>query len=412
MIFTGFHPNIYKKDVHTALSFLFLPWNWFKLKKGNNIFKVENWLQNYFAVKYAITFDSGRTALQKAIEATDIRYGDEVLVQAYTCLVVSNAINWAGGKPIYVDINEDFNMNVEDLKNKITEKSKIIIIQHTFGKLADLEKIIQVAKEHNLIVIEDCAHTIGTKYKGKLAGTWGDIGMFSFGTDKVISSSRGGALITNHEKLAEKIMELNKKLPESTTKTILQNLCNFPIFYIGKALYDFLYLGKIALAVAQKIGLTGKIIYKKEKACHKLNFYPAKYPNALAKILLNQFTKLAEMNNHRQEISAIYDKILQADKIKKPQLLQNEILLRYTILIDNPQKFIQIAKKKRIILGNWYDSVIAPADKYLNMPGTGYQEGNCPKAEYLAKKSLNLPINKDITYTQAKMIAELINNNL
>ncbi|EKE06991.1 MAG: DegT/DnrJ/eryc1/StrS aminotransferase [uncultured bacterium] len=412
MIFTGFHPNIYKKDVSTALSFLFLPWKWSQLKKGNNIIQVENWLQNYFSVKYAITFDSGRTALQKAIEATDIKYGDEVLVQAYTCLVVSNAINWAGAKPVYVDINEDLNMSVEDLKKKITPKSKILIIQHTFGKAADLENLLQIAKENNLIVIEDCAHTIGGKYQDKLIGTWGDIGMFSFGTDKVISSSRGGALITNNDKIAEKIMLLNKKLPESSTKTILQNLCNFPIFYIGKALYDVANLGKLGLSLAQKMGITGKIIYKEEKSCHKLNFYPAKYPNSLAKILLNQLQKLEQMNKHRQEISEIYDKMLVAKNIQKPQISNDEILLRYTILVDNPKNLIQLAKKKRIILGNWYDSVIAPNDKYLDIERTGYIKNSCPKAEYLATRSINLPINKDITYTQAKLIVELINNNV
>ncbi|MFA7314856.1 MAG: aminotransferase class I/II-fold pyridoxal phosphate-dependent enzyme, partial [Candidatus Magasanikbacteria bacterium] len=269
MIFTGFHPNIYKKDIATALSFLLLPWKWSQLRKGKYITEVENWLQNYFAVKYAVTFDSGRTALQKAIEAVGVTMKDEVLVQAYTCLVVSNAINWAGGKPIYVDVDENFNMDIEDLKNKITEKSKILIIQHTFGKAANLEKLIQIARENNLMIIEDCAHSLGTKYNDKLTGTFGDIGMLSFGSDKIISSSRGGALITNNEKLAEKIMLLNKKLALPTIRTTVQNLFNFPIFYIGKKMYDIL-LGKIFLAIAQKIGLTGKIIYKEEKACNRL----------------------------------------------------------------------------------------------------------------------------------------------
>ena len=85
-------------------------------------------------------------------------------------------------------------------------------------------------------------------------------------------------------KLAEKIMLLNKKLSLSTIRTTIQNLLNFPVFYIGKMMYDIV-LGKIFLAIAQKIGLTGKIIYKQEKACAKLKFYPAKYPNALVIVL-------------------------------------------------------------------------------------------------------------------------------
>ncbi|OIO19539.1 MAG: hypothetical protein COY69_00680 [Candidatus Magasanikbacteria bacterium CG_4_10_14_0_8_um_filter_32_14] len=411
MIFTGFHPNIYKKDALTSLSFLFLPWKWPYLRKGKNILEVESWLQNYFNAKFVITFDSGRTALQKAIEAVGIKSEDEVLVQAYTCLVVSNAINWAGGKPIYVDVDDNFNMEVEDLKKKITTKSKILIIQHTFGKAANLNKLLQIAKENNLIVIEDCAHSLGTKYNDKLTGTFGDIGMFSFGSDKIISSSRGGALITNNEKLAEKILLLNKKLALSTIRTTLQNLFNFPVFYIGKMMYDIV-LGKIFLAIAQKIGLTSKIIYKKEKSCVKLKFYPAKYPNSLAKILLNQLDKLDEMNKHRQEIAHIYDKLLDSNKMQKPSVSDDNIFLRYTILVENPEELIKMAKKHKIILGNWYDSVIAPKDKDINMSKTGYINGSCPNAEKLAKLTVNLPTNKNITYNQAKKIAELINVNL
>lgn len=410
MIFTGFHPNIYKEDVTTALSFLFFPWKWSRLRQGKDIVKVENWLKNYFDSKYAITFDSGRSALQKAIEATELSPGDEVLVQAYTCLVVSNAINWAGGKPVYVDINDDFNMNATDLKNKITSKSKILIIQHTFGKAANLEKLLEIARENNLLVIEDCAHALGTKYSDKLIGTFGDIAMLSFGSDKVISSSRGGALITNSEKLAEKIILLNKQLPLPTIHTTIQNLLNLPIFYLGKMTYDT--TGKFFLAVSQKLGLTGKIIYKQEKACNKLKFYPAKYPNSLAKILLNQFSKLEEMNKHRQEIAKIYDKMLDSAKVKKPVLTDDNIFLRYTILIDNQEELIKIAKKHKVIFGNWYDSVIAPKDKEVNLLKTGYVVGDCPNAEKLTKMTVNLPTNKNINYTQAKMIAELINNNL
>lgn len=411
MIFTGFHPNIYKKDVGVALSFLLLPWKWSSLKKGPYIAEVENYLKNYFATKYAITFDSGRTALQKALEALDLQAGDEVLVQSYTCLVVSNAINWSGAKPIYVDVADDFNMDYLDLQKKISNKSKVLIIQHTFGKAANLKKLLQIAKENNLIVIEDCAHSFGSKYEERLTGTFGDIAMFSFGSDKVISSSRGGALITNNDKIAQKIISLSEKLKDAKTKNILQNLANFPIFYISKKIYDF-GLGKGFLALAQKFGITGKIIYLKEKTCQMLPFYPAKYANALAKILLGQFEKLAEMNKHRQEIAKIYDKFLLDKRIKKPEITEDNIFLRYTILIPEPKRMLAIAKKNKIILGNWYDGAIVPNDKDVNISKTGYINGSCKNAEELALHSINLPTDKNITYKKAKKISDLINNNL
>ncbi|PIZ95916.1 MAG: hypothetical protein COX80_02990 [Candidatus Magasanikbacteria bacterium CG_4_10_14_0_2_um_filter_33_14] len=409
MIFTGFHPNIYKKDVKIACSYLFLPWKWFSWKEGKNISKVEEFLQDYFEIKYAITFDSGRTALQKALETLDLKHGDEVLVQSYTCMVVSNAINWAHAKPVYVDIDDDFNMSTIDLENKITPKAKVLIIQHTFGLASKLDQLLEIARRHNLIVIEDCAHAFGANYNNKKLGTFGDMAMFSFGSDKVLSSSRGGAVITNDDKFGEKLMSLNKDLPKSGLIKIKQNLLNFPIFYLGKKLYD-IKVGKIILSLAKKLNISGKIMYKQEKEGRKVEFYPSKYPNALAAILLHQLKKVEEMNKHRQEIAKIYDENLNSYKIIKPKMTNDSIFLRYTILTNKAKDLRQIAKQHKIILGNWYDTVIAPRDIDLNM--SGYKKNSCPNAEKLAPKSLNLPTNKDITFKQAKMIAELINNNI
>ncbi|MFA7314669.1 MAG: DegT/DnrJ/EryC1/StrS family aminotransferase, partial [Candidatus Magasanikbacteria bacterium] len=151
---------------------------------------------------------------------------------------------------------------------------------------------------------------------------------------------------------------------------------------------------------------------KEEKACNRLKFYPARYPNSLAKILLNQLPRLTEMNEHRQEIANIYDKLLDNTKMKKPKITKDNIFLRYTILVNNPEKIIKIAKQHKIILGNWYDSVIAPKDKDVDMLRTGYINSSCPNAEKLAQTTVNLPTNKSITFVQAKMIAELINTNL
>ncbi|EKE07068.1 MAG: hypothetical protein ACD_18C00196G0001, partial [uncultured bacterium] len=117
-----------------------------------------------------------------------------------------------------------------------------------------------------------------------------------------------------------------------------------------------------------------------------------------------------EINKHRQEIAQIYNNILDSKKMIKPEMTKDNIFLRYTILTDKNKSLQEIAKKEKIILGNWYDTVIAPKDIDLKM--SGYILGSCPKAEELANLSLNLPTNKDITFTQAKMIANLINNNL
>lgn len=407
MIFTGFLPNATKGDLKKALGFLFLPWKWFILRKGNHILEVEDWLKKYFNIEYASTFDSGRTALQKALETLEIKAGDEVLVQAYTCVVVSNAIMWAGGKPVYIDIDDDFNMNSDDLIKKITNKSKVLIVQHTFGKPAKLEKFIQIAKENNLKIIEDCAHSFGVKYNQKLTGTFGDIGMFSFGSDKVVSCMRGGALITKDRELDQKIKQLQGQLPLSKGIKVWQYLLNYLTFAVGKPLYG-IGIGKWIMWFFKKFNVVGRVIYQSEKQGKQVSFYPSTLPDALASILLDQLRDLEKSNEHRREIAKIYFQNIENELIKLPPEDKDSNYLRFTLLVDKPKKMLNLAKKQSILLGNWYNTVIAPGDSDIDK--ARYVRGSCPNAEKLASMSINLPTNIKIAKKDTKKIINFINS--
>src|SRR3989339_105685 len=405
MIFTGFLPNATKKDLRIALGFLLLPWQWLLLRKGRYIRDIEEKLKNYFQTPYTYTFDSGRTALQKALEALQIHTGDEILVQAYTCIVVSNAIRWAGGTPVYVDIQDDFNMDPHDLVLKITNRSKVLIIQHTFGTPACLERLIMIAKQHNLIIIEDCAHSLGVKHQKKLTGTFGDIGMFSFGSDKVVSSMRGGALITHNKKIGEKIKNLQQQLPLPSRLKTIQHLLSFPAFAIGKPLYKF--GGRYFLAILKKCNILGRIIYKREKEGREVPFYPSQYANAFAAILVNQLKDIDMVNEHRKKIAHVYSTRITNKNIILPPKNEESNYLRYTILVHNPIHIIQAARKQGIILGNWYDAVIAPSDS--NISSANYTIHSCPHAEKIASCSVNLPTNRSIDKRKIEKILSFIN---
>ena len=406
-IFTGFAPNLTAKDVRKATSFLTLPWKWPYLRSGEYVNKVEDWLKNYFGIKQAVTFDSGRTALYFALKTLGVGEGDEVLVQGYTCVVVSNAINWTGAKPVYVDVNDNFNINPDELAKKITDRSKVLIIQHTFGQPADLGKLIEVANEHRLKVIEDCAHSLGVKVNGRYTGTLGDIGMLSFGSDKSVSCARGGALITNNEDLARKILQYQSMLKGSSINKILQHLTHFRAFGIGKPLYH-LGIGKWLLWATKKFNLVSKIIYKEEKVGKNISSYPSKLPNALAAILINQLNDLDKVNTHRAQIAKLYSSTIKNSKVRLPIFDQDAIPLRFPLLTENPRRLHSWAKEQGIILGDWYNSVVAPTDVLLD--NTGYKIGDCPNAERLASKSINLPTNRNINSGDAQRIINVVNS--
>ncbi|EKE20005.1 MAG: DegT/DnrJ/eryc1/StrS aminotransferase [uncultured bacterium] len=409
-IFTGFSPNLTARDTRVALSYLLFPWKWVKINSGKNIDIAERALKKYFNVEFAYTFDSGRSALLYALKALGVSEGDEVLVQGYTCMVVVNSIVQAGGVPVFVDVESDLNMHVSDLEKKISEKSKVLIIQHTFGLSAGVEKMLAVAKENKLLVVEDCAHSFGASLNGKKLGTFADIGMLSFGADKVVSSVRGGALITNDKDLGEKIQKIQTQLPKPKFVRTLQHIMHLPVFYFGKKIYH-IYLGKILLFVCQKAGIINKVIYDQEKRGESVSFYPSRFANSLAEILIGQIKEVDEINNHRKEIADFYIKNVKNEKLKLIWDGQKAgadcIYLRYPIMIENPEQLFSFAKIKGVILGNWYDSVVAPAD--VDFEKTKYVMGSCPNAERIAVRSVNLPTDRNITLKNAQYIVEVVN---
>ncbi|MFA5359487.1 MAG: aminotransferase class I/II-fold pyridoxal phosphate-dependent enzyme [Patescibacteria group bacterium] len=430
-IFTGFAPNLTGRDTRSALSYLLLPWRWLKISSGKYTVMAEKKLREYFNIKHAYVFDSGRSALYYALKALGAGEGDEVLMQAYTCVVVVNAIKFTGAKPIFIDINNTFNIDPADLEKRITPKTKILIIQHTFGLPANLDYLLAIAAKHNIKVIEDCAHSLGARYNGKLTGTFGHIGMLSFGSDKIISCVRGGALITNDNEIGNKIKQLSLELAKPKLGKTLQHLMHYPIFYISKPIYH-LFIGKFILMLAKKLNVFNKIIYKKEKTGEQVNFYPAKLANSLAHILCEQINEIDELNAHRQTIAKYYSEHLSchsdSERSEEEESLQPAIktvkgflanarndnsnntcaFLRYPLLTKNPKELLTYAKKQGIILGDWYSCVIAPCDSEINK--TGYHAGDCPNAERLAAESVNLPTDRHITEKQAEKIIKIINS--
>ncbi len=407
MIFTGFQPNATREDVITALKYLLVPWKWGQMLTGEHEHKVSRLLRKQFSVSQVYLFDSGRSALEIALKSLGIGPGDEVIVQAYTCVVVINAIRWTGATPVYSDVVENFTINPIALVKKITPKTKAIIAQHTFGIPSDMDAIMRIAREKGVAVVEDCAHVIGGEYHGKKLGTIGDIGMFSFGSDKVVSCGRGGALIASNDAIGEQIQAEYNKLTYPKRRWIIPYLWNFPIFVIGKALYK-IGIGKLMLAGLKKLALSGRVIYEKEKKGERSHFKVSRLANSLCHILTNQLEVIDEMNEHRTEIAHWYDEEVYVKEIIKPTKLENSFFVRYPIRVKKPQEVHAYFKKQGILLGDWYDVVIAPDD--ILMEKTGYTRGECPIAETLAKESINLPTSRHISVKHADRISRILNS--
>jgi perosamine synthetase len=420
-------PNTEKDDILLAFKLLFQPWQW---ERGKAIHELEEGFKKYLGIKHAISFNSGRSAFMAILNSLNLEKGSEVLLQAFTCNAVPNPVIWSGLKPVYVDCDEKtFNIDIEDLKRTLRQaqgkKPKVLVVQHTFGLPAEMDEILKICQEgdedkfsssrfanarvNNLILIEDCAHSLGAEYKGKKVGTFGKVSFFSFSRDKVISSVYGGMVITNDDNLAQKIKDYQEKIGFPSCCWIKQQLLH-PLFMNWLILPTYRIFGKYFLILFQWFRILSKAVHWKEKRGLRPGYFPKRMSNALAMLALNQFQKLERFNNHRKEIANFYLQELSNTKYLIPDTehFTGNIFLRFSVKHEKAHEIIKEAWAKNLLIGDWYTSPIAPPDTKLDK--MEYIPGSCPNAERLAKITLNLPTHINISQKEAQKIVNFLKN--
>lgn len=160
-------------------------------------------MAHFIGVKHAVATNSGTAALHLALLALGVGTGDEVLLPSYVCTALLNAIHYVGAQPVMVDIGEDYNISAEDAKRKLTAQAKAIIVPHMFGRPADLEALLALG----IPLIEDCAHSVGAKYRGRPIGSFGAVAILSFYATKMLTTGEGGMVITNKAELASQVQD-------------------------------------------------------------------------------------------------------------------------------------------------------------------------------------------------------------
>lgn len=413
--------NIQKDDLNLAFSLLFKPkelqdgqiLEYYEKASANGSFWPKN--ANFspiFTHKYYFPFNSGRSSLLAILGSLNLNEGNEIIIQAFTCTAVISPIIKAELKPIYCDIDNNLNLDPNDLIKKITPNTKVVIAQHTFGFPAQIEKIAQICKENNLILIEDCAHCLGNKINNRYLGTFGDIAFYSFGRDKVVSAGFGGMVGVNDDIIANRLKNFSENLefPKSSW-TIKQILHPIFINYCILPLYNFLSIGKIIGKLFLILNITAKSVYDDEKKGKWSPFFPKKMPGALKILTNNQLFKLLIFQQRRKDIASFYSNNIPNGFIPGFQNINNNIyLIRYPILINDvskKKKILNFLNKKGIYLyDGWSDSIIVPPDSDINK--FKYKSGTCPNAERLVPQIINLPTHININLANAKEIIETL----
>jgi dTDP-4-amino-4,6-dideoxygalactose transaminase len=337
---------------------------------GPEVINFTNNLSKYLNGAYVIPCANGTDALQIAMMALDLKPGDEVIVPAFTYVATAEVIGLLNLKPIMVDVNEhNFNISVENIRKAITNKTKAIVPVHLYGQCAEMEGIMNIAKEFNLFVIEDTAQGIGAEYtfsdgQKKQAGTIGDIGCTSFFPSKNLGCyGDGGALYTFNKVLADKI---------------------------------------------KMIANHGQVI----KYVHKYIGVNSRLDSVQATVLNIKLKYLNSYSNERRNAANRYDQFLQDIKqIETPKrsLNSTHVFHQYTIKVKNGER--DALKKHLENVGIpamiYYPIPLNEQEAYVNI---GHVSGELTNTNYLCKSVLSLPMHTELTEAEQIYISQMIHS--
>jgi len=174
------------------------------LSLGPKLKEFEERFAKYIGTKYAIAVNSGTSGLHVCLRALGIKEGDEVITTPFSFIASANCMLYERARPVFVDVKEDtFNIDPTLIEEKITEKTKAILVVHVFGQSCDMDAIVKIAKKHNLKIIEDACEAVGATYKNKKVGTFGDCAVFAFYPNKQMTTGEGGIVVTNNSEIAK-----------------------------------------------------------------------------------------------------------------------------------------------------------------------------------------------------------------
>jgi len=341
-------------------------------------------------------FYKGRVALYAILKALGIQAGDEVILSGFTCVVVPNAINYLGAKPVYVDIHpETYNIDPSKITDKITGRTRAIIAQHTFGIPAMMEEIGDIAGKYGLHVIEDSCHSIGSKYRGREIGTFGDAAFFSSQWSKPVTTGFGGWIRANNRELKVKLDKIYPSFSAPPLKydyvlrlqyLLFSRLLTPSLFWFAQDIYRMLSKYGMALGSSTNDELQCKM--------------PANYEMRMTKwqklTIEDKLAGISDVIDHRKAVVSQYEKLLPQAGVPPLSLPgdQEIVFLRYPVRVKNKRRVLALAKKERVEMGDWFLSPVHPI--LSGWEKVSYEQGMCPNAEGACDQVINLPTHQGI----------------
>lgn len=356
---------------------------------GKNVLSFEKEFAAYIGAEHAVSVANGTEGLVLALKALGIGQGDEVITTPFTFFATAESIAQVGAVPVFVDVKIDsFNMDPAKIEEKITDRTKAILPVHIFGTCADMDSICAVAKKHGLLVIEDACQAAGASYKGKKAGTMGDIGVFSFFPTKNLGGAGdGGMLVTHDESLAVRMKAYRMHGSGEN----------------GQRAYNDMHgIQEEVKADASK----DNTVYNPLKYYNYLIGHNSRLDEIQAAILRVKLPRLDEWNDRRRTLAKRYNDALE-DVLTVPRYKTDEgaIYHLYIVQSEERDKMTKKLGEKGIATGVYYP---VPLHLQKAFGDLGYRKGDLPVGEYLSERTFALPMFPEMTEEEQDYIIESV----
>jgi len=374
--------------------------------------KVEDFeqaLAQYLDAKRVFTFWNGRVALYAILRGLKISEGDEVMMPGYTCVVVPNAVLYCGAQPTYVDIDPNtYNIDPALLEAKLTPRTKMLIVQHTYGIPAQMDVLMDWANRHGLPVIEDCCPAFGSRFKGQLCGAFGVASFFSGQWSKPFSTGLGGMAAVNEPDLACEVEQYcQKNLIRPTWKEaevlwlqlVVHHLFVYPwSFAFAMWLYRRLARGGLMIGSSSKREVMG----------HRPTDYFKGISATQAAVGLYELGQIDKNIEHRKRLAKFYQQTLTEGGWSVPQVPEeaDPVYVRFPVRVSNKAYLLTEAAKGFVELGDWFESPLHGAEAPLET--FAYRVGSCPQAERASRQVVNLSTHLRVTEDAACRTVRLV----
>ncbi len=370
-----------------------------------------------------LTYFRGRVALAAILRGLGLRAGDEVLLQAFTCIAVPEAILSFGGVPRYVDVAAGSpNMDPEDLRRKIGPRTRAVIVQHTFGLPADIARLAEVARERGVPLIEDCAHTIASRINGRRVGSFGAAAFYSYEASKPIFVGIGGSAISNDEALATTLIrnyESYNQPPRLVQLQLEAMRVAHRVAYRPSTYWTVRALYRAVVATGLIPGNYNRVTSPNESGAQRPSDNGTAQPSPdfgrrmgrrQAGLLRTAHENLETESAHRRWVGVQYRERINAKGVSHFALPSGAepVFGRYPLMVEDRPALLDGARDARVELADFYASPVHPL-RGNSLRRVAYEPGSCPEAEWMSERIVSLPTGLQVDARQVENAVRYFN---